>query len=70
MEAPKLIVTEAHGQTPMLGMCSVCRALFPTIEAHSHDRNNRLLGRAFLAHVKAEHSDHRSQRDNSNGNAQ
>ena len=58
MEAPKLIITEAHGQTPMLGMCSKCRALFPTLEANARDRNIRLLERVFQVHARAEHSDH------------
>jgi hypothetical protein len=57
MDAPKLIITEAHGQTPMQGMCSKCRALFPTIEANGRDRNNRLLERVFQQHVNIEHSD-------------
>ena len=57
MERPKLINAKQDGETPMLGMCSVCRALFPTIKGNERDRNNRLLESAFQEHVKAEHSD-------------
>jgi hypothetical protein len=57
MEAPKLIITEQDGDTPMFGMCSACRAILPTIKASGRDRNSRLLERVFAVHVKAEHSD-------------
>ena len=57
MEAPMLIIKDHDGDTPMLGMCSVCRALFPTVEANGRESNNRLLERVFQEHVKAEHSD-------------
>ena len=57
MDAPRLIVTEQDRDTPMFGTCSVCRAIFPTVEANGRDRNIRLLERVFQQHLKAEHSD-------------
>jgi len=60
---PTLIVTDQDGETPMLGMCSVCRALFPTIEKNGRDRNNLLLERVFQVHVRAEHSEQPRQRE-------
>jgi len=67
METPKLIITEQDGETPMLGMCSVCRALFPAITGNERDRNNRLLESAFQEHVKAEHSDQPASRKTGQG---
>jgi len=51
----------------MLGMCSVCRALFPAITGNERDRNNRLLESAFQEHVKAEHSDQPASRKTGQG---
>jgi len=54
MESPKLLI-EWHGKTPT-AMCSVCRAIFPALDAHGRDANERLLESAFQDHVRAEHS--------------
>jgi len=57
MEAPKLIVTERDCETPMAGMCSLCRAIFPAIKENGAEANKRLLESCFRDHIKAEHSD-------------
>jgi len=57
MEVPKLILKELGGQSPTSPMCSLCRAIFPTINGKEPDANKRLLEIWFQEHVKAEHSD-------------
>lgn len=56
METPNLII-ERNGESPTSGMCSACRALFPTVEWNGAEANRRLVERAFQRHVEAEHSD-------------
>ena len=56
MEIPKLII-EWDGENPTSAMCSVCRAIFPTVEWNGPDANRRLVETAFQAHVNAEHRD-------------
>jgi len=57
MEVPTLIITDGDGETPICGMCSVCRAIFPGLKGKGEDANKRVLENSFQAHVKAEHSD-------------
>ena len=56
MEIPKLII-EWDGEKPAKTMCSVCRAIFPTLMPNGTDSNKRLLESAFQDHVRAEHAD-------------
>jgi len=56
MEAPKLIVTAYDHETPISGMCSVCRAIFPGLKGKGQDGNKRILEDCFRDHVNAEHS--------------
>ena len=51
MEIPQLTI-EWDGDNPTKAMCSVCRAIFPTIEGKGAEANRRLVERAFEAHVK------------------
>jgi hypothetical protein len=58
METSKLIFTDYAGESPMLGMCSLCRTLFPAVTDNGADANREFLERCFKQHVNAEHSDH------------
>jgi hypothetical protein len=53
---PKLIV-EWEGETPTSGVCTVCRATFPTLNEKDNDANKQLLEGFLQERVKAEHSD-------------
>jgi len=55
MECPKLII-KTDDDRPTKGMCSLCRAIFPTLDGTA-DANMHLLEAAFREHVAAEHSD-------------
>lgn len=53
---PNLII-EWDGDSLTKGMCSACRAVFPTLEGNGTEANKQLLESFFQVHIKAEHSD-------------
>ena len=74
LESPKLII-EWDGDTATSATCSVCRAIFPTLEEEGAEEegaeaNRRLLERVFQVHVKAEHSDQALPWESAQGNLQ
>ena len=56
LESPKLII-EWDRENLTLVRCSVCRAIFPTVERREPEANKRLVEIFFQKHVKTEHSE-------------